>query len=502
MNRIVFLLIFLLIGTADLSAQNHSERLNAWYEHVTFGKTISSQYDDSIHEVEELLKEPTLTSTDRLKGLLVIAKLQKLKGDDTKALEVAEQALVLAKKEKDPLWQARLLGFLSFVYRTIELVEISKEKLNEAMNSANKAPKTEEWNRFYASAYHEKAYHASYEEKHKEAIDFLHLSNTYLEEMNNDQSDFLLASNYYFEGILFNKMNEADQAILHFNKSIKLIRNIKDVSIKIFQNYIYTHLGYSYLLKDDLEASATYLNIVLNDSAHYKTVDLNQHLFENFIAYYDRTQDTINSKAFKNQLDNLNNSILKSNKEAVNAVTLKLNNENKLLKKSKKSYYWFSLLVIPLLFLFMYPIYTQQKDVLQTAELKKDPKLDELKIAKETEDRLVEQIKIFEQEKQFLTKKLSSSVMANMLKTNGKYITHILNKMYGQDFYTYINTLKINYVVDKLENDLDFREYKLSYIAEISGFSSHSKFAEVFKKIKGCSPSEYIQQIKASEQHS
>ena len=76
-----------------------------------------------------------------------------------------------------------------------------------------------------------------------------------------------------------------------------------------------------------------------------------------------------------------------------------------------------------------------------------------------------------------------------------KYITHILRETYGKDFTTYINELRINHITQLLEEEPKYRQYKISYLAEIGGYSSHSKFTAMFKKVKDCSPSEFINNL-------
>src|SRR5690606_4617875 len=56
-------------------------------------------------------------------------------------------------------------------------------------------------------------------------------------------------------------------------------------------------------------------------------------------------------------------------------------------------------------------------------EAVKSSKCDELSIAKETEDRLIEEIKKFEAEKEYLNSEVSQTMLANNMHTNTKYIT-------------------------------------------------------------------------------
>lgn len=98
----------------------------------------------------------------------------------------------------------------------------------------------------------------------------------------------------------------------------------------------------------------------------------------------------------------------------------------------------------------------------------------------------------FEQNNEYLENDISMSVLAGKLKTNTIYVSHILNNRYNKDFNTYINELRIRYIVRKLKENKNYRRYKISYLAEESGFSSHSKFSAVFKFVTGFSPSAFL----------
>ena len=57
-------------------------------------------------------------------------------------------------------------------------------------------------------------------------------------------------------------------------------------------------------------------------------------------------------------------------------------------------------------------------------------------------------------------------------------------KYKGKDFTTYINELRINYILEKLNTEPVYRQYKISTLAEDAGFSSHSKFATILKVLR------------------
>jgi YesN/AraC family two-component response regulator len=82
---------------------------------------------------------------------------------------------------------------------------------------------------------------------------------------------------------------------------------------------------------------------------------------------------------------------------------------------------------------------------------------------------------------------------------NTKYLSEIINTNKEKNFNGYINKLRINHIAKLLRNNPVFLNYKVSYLAEYSGFSSHSTFTTVFKSVTGMSPNTYIQEISKSK---
>lgn len=121
-------------------------------------------------------------------------------------------------------------------------------------------------------------------------------------------------------------------------------------------------------------------------------------------------------------------------------------------------------------------------------------------IKKETEEMLLDKLKLFEKNMDFLGTNVSLSSVAGLLKTNTKYLSYVINKHKKKDFSGYINELKIHYIVEKLKNDPKYRTYKISYLAEECRFSSHSKFTTTFKTVTGLSPSLFLSYLEKSKE--
>lgn len=131
----------------------------------------------------------------------------------------------------------------------------------------------------------------------------------------------------------------------------------------------------------------------------------------------------------------------------------------------------------------------------ETEKIEKPEKAETKKVVilKETEEQILNKLKRFENSKRFLNKDISLAVLAGQLDSNTKYLSEIINSHYHVNFNTYINKLRINYIIEKLKNDPNYINYKISYLADNCGFSSHSSFATVFKSITGISPVKFIE---------
>lgn len=120
----------------------------------------------------------------------------------------------------------------------------------------------------------------------------------------------------------------------------------------------------------------------------------------------------------------------------------------------------------------------------------------EMGISKETKIELFRKIISFEESKAFLEKNLTLTKVASQLNTNTKYLSYIIKLHSDRDFNNYINLLRVQYIVNQLEENPKLHHYKISALADEAGFSSHSKFAHFFKLNLGVTPSKFIADLK------
>ncbi|UKB78324.1 helix-turn-helix domain-containing protein [Chryseobacterium sp. MEBOG07] len=116
-------------------------------------------------------------------------------------------------------------------------------------------------------------------------------------------------------------------------------------------------------------------------------------------------------------------------------------------------------------------------------------------MSEDREKDLLDKINRFESGALFTEKNFTMGQMSYTLESNSKYINYVLQKYRGKTFSDYVNELRIKFIIDKLIKNPEYLSYKINYLAEISGFSSNSRFAYIFKKELGISPSEFISQL-------
>lgn len=99
-------------------------------------------------------------------------------------------------------------------------------------------------------------------------------------------------------------------------------------------------------------------------------------------------------------------------------------------------------------------------------------------------------------EKYFLRSDLSLHELAELLQTNTSYLSKVINELTGQNFNSFLNQYRIEEACNQLLNP-KHQFLSIEGIALSVGFNSKSAFNTAFKKIKGLTPTEFIEQQRA-----
>lgn len=116
-------------------------------------------------------------------------------------------------------------------------------------------------------------------------------------------------------------------------------------------------------------------------------------------------------------------------------------------------------------------------------------------ISDSTVNTLLKKLEKFEKSNLYLKSNIGLNYLSNFLDANHRYVSEIIKVHKGKTFSNYINDLRIDYITNALYEDPKYRKYKISYLAEVCGFSSREVFAMAFKKRNNISPSYFIEKL-------
>ncbi|WP_347216481.1 helix-turn-helix domain-containing protein [Chryseobacterium sp.] len=313
----------------------------------------------------------------------------------------------------------------------------------------------------------------------------------------------------------------------------KLIENIisdleKQQNQPFLLSLAYENLSRYYFLQQDYKTSIQKLELGLSLIENLPFNNVKVKIYESLSRSYFALHDDIKYHQYNKYYNDLRTKTNSNTREGIRyIVKLMENNQNKSLEFEKQTYlksFWtstfiLSFIIIALLIYFLiiknknkdlkkqFDFFekqsNQQKQIITpTVVLPKsnsDAEKTSHKISKEKEEEILQKLEEFEQSDRYLNKNMSLSMLSAQMEINTKYLSEVINNNKEKNFNGYINKLRINHIAQLLRTDSTFLNYKVSYLAEYSGFSSHSAFTTVFKSVTGMSPNAYIQEISKSK---
>ncbi|WP_420573634.1 helix-turn-helix domain-containing protein [Kordia sp.] len=175
-------------------------------------------------------------------------------------------------------------------------------------------------------------------------------------------------------------------------------------------------------------------------------------------------------------------------------------------QKDEKRFYTFLGIAITVIGIFGFLLYrqfnnkktknniTEKQDEVIEKKDKKEPQ-NAIKSDK-TVDEILQKLKHLEAQEFYLNPKYNLYATAKKIETNTTYLSSLLNTHKKMTFTEYLNNLRIQYTLDRLENDKKFRMYTIKAIAKEVGYKSHGSFSRAFKAKTGENPSTYLKKIR------
>ncbi|WP_299885561.1 tetratricopeptide repeat protein [uncultured Lacinutrix sp.] len=329
-----------------------------------------------------------------------------------------------------------------------------------------------------------------------------------------------VGESYFFNdfGIAYFLKEDYNQSLDNLSKAekyLKAINNNKRLSETLF------YKGSCYYKKQEYKEAINYFENVL--SIVNKSEKLNNKKFEPL--FLENTYDFL-SKSYL-AIDNINKSIMyETKRDKLSFTTNKENNEIKatlhesdlrivteeFIKKmhvadAKRVVYnkWIIIFIVIFCIASLYFILHYKKEakknkerfekLIKSQEIKPEKRPSKVKITDAKVEEILQKLEKVEQQEYYLEVTCSLANMAKKVRTNGTYLTKILKEQKGKTFYEYINELRINYAINRLKTNTQFRKYAIMHIAKEVGYKSPESFTKHFKKATGINPSYYIKEL-------
>ncbi|PVW16428.1 helix-turn-helix transcriptional regulator [Marixanthomonas spongiae] len=314
---------------------------------------------------------------------------------------------------------------------------------------------------------------------------------------------------------VFEKTGRLDSAKVHLKKTLETLQQMDHTEMKALQQ-----LAHIYFSEKNYSKSIQVFKEAFTISEQITNPYFKNKCVEGLAMNYLALEDAQNFYALKQQANILSTEMETDTDKAVNSVYNFINErqiERSEAKINEAKIWIYSLLGLFLLLLasgiiinYFYNSKTKQYAAISKYILPKEPvkvhKLEKIVLEKsaivpeETERLLLKKLDAFESGKKYTNQDMSIAWLASEFETNTKYISEVINRHKGKNFNSYINELRIDYIIEKLRTDPVYLNYKISYLAEESGFSSHSSFTTVFKSVTGVSPTKFMEVFKKSKE--
>lgn len=365
---------------------------------------------------------------------------------------------------------------------------------------------------------------------YNEALKNLKKSDQYLDH-DNEENKITRQENSIFRSLSLMKSNRLDESKKELDQVIHEIE--KEGKYPFLAAFAYEVLSRYYFLKEDYTIAVLYLEKGFAEIDNMPYNDMKLIFYELFTKNYLALNDTEKYSHYNNLYVDLKSKLDSNKKEGIQYIVklleiyhkknIEYQQQNKL-KQVQLIIGGILLLITGTLVCFYYELrrakdlkkqlvfFEKQKQItILSAHTKESKEVltkgskvqekDPTKLSEEKENEILEKLKEWENSGNYLSKNMSISILSAETGINPKYLSEVINTKKGKNFNGYINDLRISHIAYLLRTDAAYLNYKVSYLAEYAGFSSHGAFTNVFKSITGMSPNHYIQEIIKNKNH-
>jgi len=328
------------------------------------------------------------------------------------------------------------------------------------------------------------------------------------------------------KGILEYQKLEYKKAIENISQSTKLFLRPDYQEYLEYYNLIeaYLFLGKSYKAISQKEKALTFFKKIdsIASKNEYTILEVREAYTE-IIEYYKSIKDKDKQLYYINRLL-YNDSIYNGNYKSVSSKLVEEYDTPRLLsekeelitelenKNNKSSYGLIILLAISISAIICFIIYYHRNKNYKTRfeqlikEKEEIPEKENTVLIEEDigiSDKVVatilKELEDFEVNRGFLKQNLTSSMLATMINTNSKYLTKVIKFYRHKTFTSYINDLRVAYIINQIKKDHKLQNYTIKALATEAGFNSPEVFSKSFLKKTGIYPSYFIKRMQNPE---
>lgn len=491
-------------------AKTFNDSVHMYRSHFYLGSFYKSRgiYKDAMTEYEKALKHISedKDSARYIQTKIAIATTEIELGNKYKAADILLNTYKIAQRNNDVQQLLDINGNMGILSLELKKYNDAKQNFKEAIafvekekliekNPANYVENYINYHMFLAKTYYE-------ENKHDSAM--LYIDRALI------SADFykdIEGKAYLFQ--LKGKTQTAQKQYIEAYENLtkghilfETLKNEKQLSKTLFliaDNYVQqeNYENAEELLKT-LETRYANQNVLLED--YDKTLLLKAEVYKNTKQFEKESEYRQKSKTLQ---DSMNASSDEENiiQTATQYEIEKIKNQFEVQhKKDEKKFYTFLSIAILVIVTFGFLLFKQlrkRKNVKQEVISKSDKKESHNAIKSDkTVDEILQKLKNLETQEFYLNPKYNLYATAKKIETNTTYLSNILNTYKKMTFTEYLNTLRIQYTLQRLENDKKFRMYTIKAIAKEVGYKSHGSFSRAFKAKTGENPSTYLKKIR------
>ncbi|RFC54341.1 helix-turn-helix domain-containing protein [Brumimicrobium aurantiacum] len=516
MKSSIIIILIILFSFKAFGKQSYFDSIYRY----TGQKLMTTDPQQALKNVD-ILYDISKSNDELIKSLLLKAGLLMLYGINDEAVVIFNQAEVFAQKEKDYTALTRIYGYRSSIYRESGLATSQLKSLEKALVYCKKI---EEYNvrvRFLGNIQHEKALLLKNEKKYNQSIDVIRKSISLF----NQIKDTTIVDVAYHLTNSFGLMSENKLLLGETDSSFYYL----DLAEKhhYLSNYpqptmlglIYNGKGEAYLAIDEFEKAEENLLKAKKWADQTNFFELKKEVYPLLKELYQKTGQNSKFDMYKEEYNNIlemeKNSRLVIADKLIDALYAEQKNLEIKEQKNSRIILWLCVLTGFLIILLSWYIYKKRKNqkkfdeyintlnsknqdetLVGTNNVDEEPSDSKNYISKEKEQSILEGLQKFEKDELYLDSNVSLTSVSSIIGVNQRYLTYVIKKHLSTDFASYINELRINYIVQLLRKEPIYLSYKISVLAEEIGFSSHSRFTVNFKKVTGKTPSAYINYVR------